>query len=177
MVISTLHTSTALETFGRLLSYFNDSAEQESIRRRLINSLQVIVGQQLVPTLSGNLVPLVEIFFNNLTMKQAFMDNRAFSEIHTLLEEGKKTWGMQSFDQNIVELIQKGIISETVGLQYATKPNNVKLILQGVKSTNTSFIQNKSNTDDNHLDQYKTLQLETDNKDFDPKTLQIKKVK
>ena len=127
LVISTLHTSTALETFGRLLSYFNDSAEQESIRHRLINSLQVIIGQQLVPSLSGNLIPIIEIFFNNLTMKQALMKNKPFSEIYTLLEEGRKTWGMQSFDQNIVDLVQKRVISEEVGLQYASKPNNVKL--------------------------------------------------
>ncbi|MDE0151490.1 MAG: PilT/PilU family type 4a pilus ATPase [Bdellovibrionales bacterium] len=177
LVISTLHTSTALETFGRLLSYFNDSAEQESIRRRLINSLQVIIGQQLVPSLAGNLTPIIEIFFNNLTMKQALMENKSFSEIHTLLEEGKKTWGMQSFDQNIVDLVQKGIISESIGLQYATKPNNVKLILQGVKSTNTSFMQNKPDQKNNHLDQYKTLQLETENSYIDPKTLTIKKAK
>ena len=177
LVISTLHTSTALETFGRLLSYFNDSAEQESIRRRLVNSLQVIIGQQLVPALSGNLIPIVEIFFNNLTMKQALMENKSFSEIYTLLEEGKKIWGMQSFDQNIVDLIQQGIISEATGLQYATKPNNVKLILQGVKSTNTSFLQNKSTQSNNHLDQYKTLQLEADNSSIDPETLTIKKAK
>ena len=177
LVISTLHTSTALETFGRLLSYFNDSAEQESIRRRLINSLQVIVGQQLVPSLSGNLIPIIEIFFNNLTMKQALMENKSFSEIYALLEEGRKTWGMQSFDQNIVDLVQKGMISEETGLQYATKPNNVKLILQGVKSTNTSFLQNQPNQKNNHLDQYKTLQMEIDSSYMDPGTLQIKKAK
>jgi len=177
LVISTLHTSTALETFGRLLSYFNDSAEQESIKRRLINSLQVIIGQQLVPSLSGNLVPIVEIFLNNLTMKQALMENKSFSEIHTLLEEGKKTWNMQSFDQHIVELVQKEIISEAIGLQHATKPNNVKLVLQGVKSTNTSFIQNKPSKKNNQLDQYKTLQLEADSNYIDPKTLPIKKAK
>lgn len=178
LVISTLHTSTVLETFGRILSYFNKSTEQESVRRRLINSLQVIIGQQLVPSLSEELVPIVEIFFNNLTMKQAFIENKSFSEVHTLLEEGKKTWGMQSFDQHIVELVQKRIISEEVGLQYATKPNNVKLILQGVKSTNTSFIKNKINQEKDHLDQYKTLQLEAENSSYlNQETLQIKKVK
>ena len=176
LVISTLHTSTVLESFGRLLSYFNESVEQESIKRRLINSLQVIIGQQLVPALSGGLVPLVEIFFNNLTMKQAFLDNKSFSEIHTLLEEGKKLSGMQSFDQHIVDLVQKGIISEPTGLQYATKPDNVKLILQGVKSTNTSFVQNP-NTQKTNLDQYQTLQMEANQKPPDLKTLQIKKAK
>ena len=161
LVISTLHTSTSLEAFGRLFSYFNESVEQESIKRRLINSLQAIIGQQLVPALSGGLVPIVEIFFNNLTMKQAFIENKPLSEIHNLLEEGKKISGMQSFDQHIVELVQKGIISESIGLQYAIKPSNVKLILQGIKSTNTSFIQNNQK---NNLKQYQTLQMEMDKK-------------
>jgi len=178
LVISTLHTSTALETFGRLLSYFSESVEQESIKRRLINSLRVIVSQQLAPSLSGNVVPIVEIFFNNLIMKQALMENKSFSEIHTLLEEGRKTWGMQSFDQHIVDLVQTGVISESTGLQHATKPNNVKLLLQGVKSTNTSFIQkNKSKERNNQLDQYKTLQLKADSSYIDPETLAIKKGK
>ncbi len=176
LVISTLHTSTTLETFGRLLSYFNKSTEQESVKRRLVNSLQVIVSQQLVPSLSGPLIPITEIFFNNLIMKQALMDNKPFAEIHTLLEEGRQTWEMQSFDQHIVNLVQQGIISESVGLQHATKPNNVKLILRGVKSTNTSIMNNKPAQKKSSLDQYKTLQMETDSSDLDSDTLKMRKI-
>ena len=162
LVISTFHVSTVLEVFDRFLSFFKNSEEQKNIRLQLINCLRAIVGQKLVPALDGSLRPILEIFLNTLSMKQAFLKEKPLSEIYDMMEKSFKTRGMQSFDQHIIQLIQENIISEEVGIKYAFQPENVRMTCQGILSTNTSVLGSTESSFD--LDAFKTLQIKKERK-------------
>ena len=163
LVISTLHTSSAIETFSRILSFFKESSNYRILKNQLIHSLRAIIGQKLIPIKEG-VIPAVEIFLNNLSMKEALLKEKSFHEIHEMIEKSKKHWGMQSFDQHIVELIQTNVIPLEVGLRYAISPSNIELHCKGIKASNSSFykIQNKPIEQDSKLQSLETLRVQKD---------------
>ena len=164
LVISTLHTSSSVESFSRMLSFVKDSPNYRVLRSQLIHSLRAIVGQKLIPT-QNSMIPLVEIFLNNLSMKEAFLKEKPLHEIHEMIEKSQKHWGMQSFDQHIVELIQQGVISVEVGLRHAISPSNVELHCKGVKASNSSFYKvgdSSVKKESSDLYDLKTLQIQSD---------------
>ena len=163
LVITTLHTSSALESFSRMLSFVKESPNYEMLRGQLIHSLKAVIGQKLIAMENG-MLPLVEIFLNNLSMKEALLKDKPVHEIHELMEKSQKHWGMQSFDQHIVDLIQKGVISMELGLRYATSPSNIELHCKGVQSNNSSFYKAEGDQIKESSDLYdlKTLQIKPD---------------
>ena len=162
LIISTLHTSSCLESFTRMLSFFKESPNYKTLKAQFIHSLRAIIGQKLIPTEQEEMIPLVEIFLNNLSMKEAFLKDKPLHEIHRMMEKSRKHWGMQSFDQHIVELIQKGVISLENGLQYATSPSNIELHCKGVKATNSAFykIEEGRVEESSQLQDLETLQVQ-----------------
>ncbi len=146
LVISTLHTSNAIETFDRCMSYF-EGIDQRSIRIQLTNSLRGIISQKLIPAKNKKLIPIIEILFNNTRMKKALFEGKSAEKIKSILESSYQTWGMQSFDQNIVSLIKKNLIAEEVGIQYSAHPENIRLMCQGFShSENTGILKSMEGT-------------------------------
>ena len=151
LVISTLHTSTSLETFDRCVSYFS-GAKQDNIRLQLAHSLQAVISQRLAPSSSGGLVPIVEILLNNTRMQKAFLEKKDIQHLQGIIEDSIESWGMQTFDQHIIQLISQGVLTEKTGLKYSSHPENVKLMCQGFNnSQNTSLLNVMKHTDSGSL--------------------------
>ncbi|MBA3342707.1 MAG: hypothetical protein H0T48_12850 [Gemmatimonadaceae bacterium] len=55
-----------------------------------------------------------------------------------LIAEGTVQYGMQSFDQSLMNWYQKGVISYENALYYATSPSEFALRIQGVASASDS---------------------------------------
>ncbi len=166
LIISTLHTSSCLESFSRMLSFVKEAPNYKILRNQLIHSLRAIVGQKLIPIEDG-MIPLIEIFLNNLSMKEALLKEKPFHEIQDMMEKSQKHWGMQSFDQHLMKLIQEEVIPLEVGLQYAVSPSNIKLHCQGVKASNSSFYKVEGDEGDevretSELRDLKTLRVQGD---------------
>src|SRR4029078_219188 len=56
LVLSTLHTTTASQSVTRILDFFK-ADEREQIRRQLAGTLQAVVCQRMVTTVSGGVTP------------------------------------------------------------------------------------------------------------------------
>ena len=147
LVISTLHTSTAIETIERCLSFF-DGNKQKSVLHQLVSSLKAVVSQRLAPTLNNQTIPLVEILLNTTRMREALLERKSRSELYEIMEEGRETWGMQTFDWHIVDRFTEGLISQETALQFATFPKNVKLQCEGFNTSKSSIadMNNFTNT-------------------------------
>ncbi|MFX6119072.1 ATPase, T2SS/T4P/T4SS family, partial [Acinetobacter baumannii] len=52
LVFSTVHTSDAMKTLGRLISLY-PADEQSSARARLADNLHAVISQRLIPTTTG----------------------------------------------------------------------------------------------------------------------------
>jgi twitching motility protein PilT len=55
--------------------------------------------------------------------------------IHSVVAEGMTQYGMQTFDQSVLALLQAGLITEEVGLQNCNHPNELALKLKGVSGS------------------------------------------
>jgi len=134
LVLSTLHTTDAPRTISRMVSFFPPH-EQQEIREVIADALRAVVSMRLLPRAEGKgRVPAVEIMINTAAIAERI---RSGSQLHTLpdlIHEGRQ-YGMQTFDQSLMGLLQEGLISLETALQYATNSADFKLKASGVDST------------------------------------------
>ncbi len=130
LVFSTLHTLDAKETIDRIVGMF-DNKEQNRVRMSLASVLEGVVSQRLIPTVNGKRVPAVEILKKTARIEQLIAEKRD-AEIIDALFDGKEIYGTQTFDQSLLDILQRGDITEKTALAYATSPADMKLKIQGV---------------------------------------------
>ena len=131
LVFSTLHTLDAKETINRIIGVF-PVEEQDRIRMVLGSVLEGVVSQRLVPTVDGKRTAAMEIMIKTPRIKDLILQKRD-NELKDVIEEGKKTYGTQSFDQHLVDLVIEGRVSEEVALDYASSRDDFVLKLKKAK--------------------------------------------
>ena len=72
---------------------------------------------------------------NTPTIREYLINPDKLSEIRQAIEEGVTQYGMQTFDQALMNLFQNGIITEGAALEASTNPGEFKLHLKGIEST------------------------------------------
>jgi twitching motility protein PilT len=136
LVISTLHTIDATETINRLLDLFPPSHQRE-VRTSFAGALRGIVSQRLVPRADGKgRVPAVEVLVSNGRVYDRILDPNATIEIRDIIAEGS-FYGMQTFDQALVQLVREGLVEEEEAKLASTTPHDFVLELRG--STNRTL--------------------------------------
>lgn len=130
LVFSTLHTTDASQVVGRILEFF-PLEERDQIRQQLAANLRSAICQRLVPRASGEgVLPAVEILFSNLTVQKLIHENKLL-KLPAAIETGRED-GMQSFNQSLLELYNKKLITKEDALGYATNPDALKMNMQGI---------------------------------------------
>jgi twitching motility protein PilT len=133
VVMSTLHTTNVLTTIGRIISMFA-AHEQQEARKRLAENLYAIIGQRMLPGVNGKTVIAQEIMVTSPGIKDCIMGKDELSRITQIISQGqgKSTNGGQTFDQHIMSLFQKGLISKEVALESVSSQSDFiqKLIVE-----------------------------------------------
>ncbi len=131
-VLSTLHTQDAKDTISRIINMF-PAEEQNHLRILLAAVLKAVISQRLIPRKDGSgVVPAVEILINTGAITECIKDPDRLFEITDYMERGKKHYGMQTFDQAVIDLYNKGLITYENALLYATNPSDVELKIKGI---------------------------------------------
>ena len=130
LVFSTVHTIDANETVNRIIAMF-EQAEQERIRMTLASVLEAVISQRLARTVEGKRVAVVEILRKNTRIKDMILDARD-DEIPDAIADGRNTYGMQTFDQHLLDLYRDGIITREEALDKASKRNDLDLQIKNV---------------------------------------------
>jgi len=129
LVISSLHTTDATRTIGRLVGMFPPE-EQHAARHRLADNLRAIVSQRLVMRQDGaGQLPAVEVLLSTRSVQEAIRDPAKIDELFALMERGHDDVGMQTFDQHLVELCRSGLISNEVAKHFASRRAEVERAL------------------------------------------------
>lgn len=134
LVVSTLHTVDAGQTINRILGMFNIE-EENQIRIRLADTVRWIVCQRLLPKEGGGRVAAFEIMGSNLRVKDTILHGESDGKTFYEIIQAGKAFGMTTFDDHIVELFEKGMISEETGMAYASRKGVVGRGMDSVKST------------------------------------------
>lgn len=135
LVLSTLHTLDAKETINRVISMF-PIEEQNRIRVSFASVLSAIISQRLIRTLDDKRCAAVEVLINNHRIKEKILDQRD-QEIYDVIKESKNSLHMQTFDQHLLELVDKGLISNEVALENSTKKENLRISLRNLQLSKT----------------------------------------
>lgn len=129
LVISSLHTTDALRTVGRLVGMFAPE-EQHAVRNRLADNLKAVVSQRLVVRQDGaGQLPAVEVLLATRSVQEAVRDPAKTEDLFGLMERGRDEVGMQTFDQHLVGLCRSGLISAETAKHASTRRAEVERAL------------------------------------------------
>ena len=135
LVFSTLHTTDATQTINRILSFYPPH-QQTEVRYMLSTALKAIVSLRLVRRADKKgRVPAAEILVNTEAVRDQMRDMTKSMNITQLIREGAVPYGMQSFDQSLMQHYSRGVISYESAVFYATSPSEFALRVQGVAGT------------------------------------------
>jgi twitching motility protein PilT len=138
LVMSTLHTVDATETINRIISAFPPH-QQQQIRLQLAAVLRAVVSQRLVPRADGKgRVPAVEVLLCTSRIRELIEAKERTKEIAAAIEDGFHAYGMQTFDQSLMQLLQSGAVTKEEALRQASNPDDFLLRLSGIDSSSDS---------------------------------------
>jgi len=125
LVLSTVHTTDAITTIGRIISLFPPS-EQDDVRKRLSENLYSTISQRMLRNKSKGVVIAQEIMVTSPGVKECIRGEEPLGRLNTIIAQGKDRGGngSQSFDQHIMSLYQSGQISKEVALEAATSESD-----------------------------------------------------
>jgi twitching motility protein PilT len=129
LVLSTLHTIDATETVSRIVDFF-PPYQHHQVRVALAGSLRGTLCQRLVATADGvGRVAALEVMVVNGRIQNCILDPIRGGEMREIISDGEY-YGMQTFDQALVALYERGVIDMRGAMTAATSPHDLKVMLQ-----------------------------------------------
>ncbi|WP_421717639.1 type IV pilus twitching motility protein PilT [Algiphilus sp.] len=116
LVFGTLHTSSAAKTIDRIVDVF-PAAEKDMVRAMLSESLRAVISQSLLKKKGGGRVAAHEIMIGNAAIRNLIRENK-IAQMYSAIQTGGKE-GMQTLDQNLKKLVDRGIVSNSEARAYA----------------------------------------------------------
>ncbi|MFO1345162.1 MAG: type IV pilus twitching motility protein PilT [Rhodocyclaceae bacterium] len=109
LVFGTLHTSSAAKTIDRVIDVF-PAAEKEMVRAMLSESLRAVISQTLLKTKDGTgRVAAHEIMIGTPAIRNLIREAKV-AQMYSAIQTGQQ-FGMQTLDQNLLELVRRNIVS------------------------------------------------------------------
>ncbi len=131
LVLSTLHTTDATETINRIIGAVSSGAQQ-AVRAQLSSVLIGVISQRLLRRKDNKgRIAALEILICNQRVKDMIADQGRTPDISRVIEESQQI-GMQSFDQGLMELFQRGLITKEEAMNSCTNLRDFQLRLEGV---------------------------------------------
>ncbi|HEX6323068.1 MAG TPA: type IV pilus twitching motility protein PilT [Vicinamibacterales bacterium] len=135
LVFSTLHTLDATETINRIIAVFPPH-QQRQVRLQLASVLKAAISQRLIPRADGvGRAAAVEVMLATPFIRDCIVDKEKTSMIPGAIAAGTSQYGMQTFDQSIFGLYERGDITLDEALRWASNVDEFKLKVAGISTT------------------------------------------
>ncbi|MCG7918690.1 MAG: type IV pilus twitching motility protein PilT [Candidatus Thiodiazotropha taylori] len=108
LVFGTLHTSSAAKTIDRIIDVF-PAGEKSMVRSMLSESLRSVVAQTLLKKIGGGRIAAWEIMVGTPAIRNLIREDKV-AQMYSAIQTGQAA-GMQTMDQALKELVQKGVVS------------------------------------------------------------------
>jgi twitching motility protein PilT len=129
LVLSTLHTRNAPDTINRIIDVF-PAEQQGQVLAQLSGSLVGVISQRLLPTASGiGRLAAIEIMIATIAIRNMIREKK----IHQIpaIMQASAQMGMQTLDDNLLQLVRTGKITKATAIRYATEPQRIDPSLAG----------------------------------------------
>ena len=121
LVFGTLHTSSAAKTIDRIVDVF-PAAEKEMVRAMLSESVVAVISQTLMKLKDGSgRVAAHEILVGTPAIRNLIRENKV-AQMYSMIQTGSQ-FGMQTLDQNLLDLVRRNVVSLGEARQYAKSPD------------------------------------------------------
>jgi twitching motility protein PilT len=108
-VFGTLHTSSAAKTIDRIIDVF-PADEKEMVRAMLSESLRAVISQTLLKTKDGSgRVAAHEVMIGTPAIRNLIREAKV-AQMYSAIQTGQ-SFGMQTLDQNLQDLVRRNIVS------------------------------------------------------------------
>ncbi len=121
MVFGTLHTQSAAKTIDRVVDVF-PAAEKSMVRSMLSESLMAVISQTLLKKNGGGRVAAHEIMIGTPAIRNLIREDKV-AQMYSSIQTGAQ-YGMQTLDQSLLNLVQRGTISREIAREKAKQPDN-----------------------------------------------------
>ena len=131
LVFTTLHTADAVHTITRVLSFYPPH-DHAAVREVLSGVLVATHSMRLLPMKGGGRIPAIELMTNTALISQLIREEGRLTDIPKLIQEGRSQYGMQTFDQSILEHFRNDLITYEVASHASSNPSEFDLAIQGI---------------------------------------------
>jgi len=129
LVFATLHTPDAPQTIDRIVDAF-PSAQQQQVRLQLSMVLEAVISQVLVPTADEKgRVPACEVMLGTPAVRNLVREAKSH-QVPTVMATGTAL-GMRTRDQELADLVKRGVITQEVAIAFASSPEELGRLLGG----------------------------------------------
>jgi len=134
LVLSTLHTTDAVESLTRIMSFFPPH-QYQAIATIIASTLRGIISQRLIFSKKRqSMIAANEIMICNSQIASIIASGGNFADIRLAIANGQRSYKMQTFDQSLLQLHAIGAISAEEALHHASSKEDVRLRLSGIAS-------------------------------------------
>lgn len=126
LVLSTVHTTDAASTIGRIADSFPDE-RQNTIRQELAMALAAVMTQTLLPRVGGGLVPAAELLFVSYGARQHIRKN-ALQHMHQEITITRKL-GSITLEESLAQLVRQGLVERPDALGRAAHVEELEQLL------------------------------------------------
>ena len=133
LLVSALHTPDVVTTLGRIVAMFPPE-EEELARLRLSEALSAVISQRLLPRADGHgRVAALEIMVCTDIVRDMIQDKERTSELPDYMGDSREKYGMQTFDQHLMDLVSDGVVTYETALPAASNPKDFELQMRSVR--------------------------------------------
>jgi twitching motility protein PilT len=122
LVFGTLHTTSAAKTIDRIVDVF-PAAEKSMVRSMLSESPQAVVSQTLLKKVGGGRVAAHEIMIGTSAIRNLIREDK-IAQMYSAIQTGQSV-GMQTLDQCLKGLVQKGLVERSEAAGKAKDANQL----------------------------------------------------
>lgn len=123
LVLSTIHTDSAINTILRIVDSFPEG-KQDQIRVRLASVMNIIISQKLLQGSKVGRVLATEVMVTNNAIRNIIRENK-IHQIYNILQTGQ-TLKMNTMDQSLLELYRRKLIDKDVLLRECVNKDYIK---------------------------------------------------
>lgn len=128
LVLTTLHTNTAVQTIDRIIDVF-PAHQQAQVRVQLSFVLQGILSQKLLPKINGGRCLALEMLLPTPAIRNLIRENKSH-QIYAQMQMGQEETRMQTLNQSLVQLVKKKLVKKEEALSVSPDADELEKLLK-----------------------------------------------
>jgi twitching motility protein PilT len=129
LVFATLHTSSAVQSINRIIDVFPPH-QQQQVRSQLSFVLQAVITQVLIPNANGSGRSMAsEVMVPNVAIRNMIREDKVH-QIYSAMQTGQISSGMQTLNQSLYSLFNRGRISMDDAIAYSQETEELQTMIR-----------------------------------------------